>query len=85
MLTIRDDRVREPAREVMKLTVTPHMTTAIVDAPEREIERARTSTPLCERIAALRNHARANASLSSANFSDEERDGLWERDTLRAR
>ena len=60
----------------MKLTGMLHISAAIVYALEHEIERAHTSTPLRERIAALRDHARAKASLAPTTFGDEERDGL---------
>jgi hypothetical protein len=59
----------------MKLTGMLHISAAIVYALEHEIERARTPTPLRERISALRDHARAKASLAPTTFSDAERDG----------
>ncbi|GIL03416.1 MAG: histidinol dehydrogenase [Alphaproteobacteria bacterium] len=77
-LYIRDDEVDVLARELQMLTRAASKTEAVRQALRHEIERARAATPLSERLAAVRQKARAlglpNPDFDMKKFTDE----LWD-------
>lgn len=78
MLSIRDEEIRTLAEVVMKRRGAPNVTAAIKLALQNEIRRFDEGTPLRDRVAALRDEARATADRPSLPaLTKDERDGLW--------
>lgn len=78
MLSIRDERVRSLAQDLMRKTGAPTITAAIRQALENEIAKADARGSLQERINALRSRALSKAVRPPAPLlSKEERDDLW--------
>lgn len=78
MLSIRNARVRELAQIVMRETGAPNITAAITQALEHEVDRARRSIPLRQRVMALRQRALEKAVRPPAPVAPAEIDQLWE-------
>jgi antitoxin VapB len=78
MLSIRDERVRVLAEDVMEKTGAPSLTAAIRLALENEIARADGELSLRERVDALRHKVLGKAIRPAGQpLTKEERDSLW--------
>jgi antitoxin VapB len=78
MLSIRNRRVRELAELVMRETGAPNLTAAITQALEHEVERARATVPLHQRVKALRQRAAERSVRPTEPVTSAEIDALWE-------
>lgn len=80
MLSIRDERIRTLAQDLMQRTGAPTITAAIRVALENEISRIDDRGTLAERVEALRHKALAKAvRRPQLPLTKEERDDLWGR------
>ena len=78
MLSIRDERVRALAEDVMEKRGAPSITAAIRLALENEVARASEELSLQERVDALRRKALSTAVRPPGQpLTKEERDSLW--------
>lgn len=76
MLSIRDPRAAELARELAKRRNT-NMTEAIIAALENELRREREEVPLPDRLAKLAEKARALVGPNARDMTKDEIDALW--------
>jgi antitoxin VapB len=78
MLSIRDERIRTLAEDLMEKRNIPSITAAIRLALENEVERTNQGLSLQERVDALRRRALSKAIRPpSQPLTKEERDDLW--------
>jgi antitoxin VapB len=78
MLSIRDERVRALAEDIMEKRNVPTITAAIRLALENEVARANAEMSLQERVDALRSKALSKAVRPPGQpLTKEERDDLW--------
>jgi antitoxin VapB len=78
MLSIRDERIRTLAEDLMEKRNVPSITAAIRLALENEVERANQELSLQERVDALRRKALKHATRPPGPpLTKEERDSLW--------
>ena len=78
MPSIRDEEIRSLAEVVMKKRGAPNLAAAIKLALENEVRRSDDATPLRDRVAALRDEARATADRTPLPpLTKDERDSLW--------
>ena len=75
-ISIRDPEVGELARELARLRKT-NMTEAIAHALRSELKRERDKRPLRERLAKLRERARASAGPNPREVTKDDIDAMW--------
>ena len=80
MLSIRDDRIRTLAQDLMHKTGAPTITAAIRMALEHETARVAAEKTLLEKVERIREKVLTNAiRLPKPPLNKAERDDLWER------
>ncbi|UVC08193.1 type II toxin-antitoxin system VapB family antitoxin [Rhizobium sp. TH2] len=78
MLSIRDERVRTLAQDLMQKTGAPTITAAIRQALENEISRASEEPTFQEKIKTLQDRVRSMAKHPPDRNYVDSRDDLWD-------
>ena len=79
MLSIRDERVRALAEDVMEKTGAPSLTAAIRLALENEIARSDIRPSLREEMNELRRKVLGTVKITPDRNAEDSRDDLWDR------
>lgn len=79
MLSIRDERVRTLAQDLMQKTGAPTITAAIRLALENELVRTGEKESLQERVEMLRRKVLGDAVIVPDRATTDSRDDLWDR------